>query len=114
MTGDETSEVPPEVKPVVPTPTSPLLTSLLKSPSPAPTAQVDVTALCFVRQSWSDMATMQNTEANTGLFICVHTVVRMFAFVRRYLVQVSVGGWNPSVMLGFSCNYCPGRKSFKL
>jgi hypothetical protein len=40
VTGDETTEAPPEMKPVVPTPTSPLLTSLLKSPSPAPTAQV--------------------------------------------------------------------------
>jgi hypothetical protein len=38
--GDESTEVPPEVKQVALTPTSPLLTSLLKSPSPAPTAQV--------------------------------------------------------------------------
>ncbi|XP_021921058.1 bromodomain-containing protein 8 [Zootermopsis nevadensis] len=40
--GDETSEVLAEVKPVVPTPTSPLLTSLLKSPSPAPSSQSSI------------------------------------------------------------------------
>lgn len=40
--GDESTEVLPEVKQVAPTPTSPLLTSLLKSPSPAPTAQSSI------------------------------------------------------------------------
>ncbi|XP_069700176.1 bromodomain-containing protein 8 isoform X3 [Periplaneta americana] len=40
--GDEAAEVPQETKPTVPTPTSPLLTSLLKSPSPAPSAQSSI------------------------------------------------------------------------
>jgi hypothetical protein len=90
VTGDETIEVPPEVKqPVVPTPTSPLLTSLLKSPSPAaPTAQVVVTTLCLVRQACSDIATLKNTEAETGLSICFHAVVRMLASSGRYPVQI--------------------------
>ncbi|PSN47523.1 hypothetical protein C0J52_02243 [Blattella germanica] len=40
---DEAAEPPAETKPVVPTtPTSPLLTSLLKSPSPAPSAQSSI------------------------------------------------------------------------
>jgi hypothetical protein len=62
----------------------------LKSPSPAPTAQVDVSALCFVRHSCSSVATMQNTEANTGLLICFHTVVKMLASLGRFVVQISV------------------------
>ncbi|PNF26765.1 hypothetical protein B7P43_G18293 [Cryptotermes secundus] len=40
--GDESTEVSAEVKQAAPTPTSPLLTSLLKSPSPAPTAQSSI------------------------------------------------------------------------
>jgi len=89
VTGDETSEVPPEVKPVVPTPTSPLLTSLLKSPSPAaPTAQVVVTALCLVKQACSDIATLKNAEPETGLSVCIHAVVWMLASSGRYPIQI--------------------------